>query len=61
MCIRNKDKLQHRSDFGCSECNNRRKTMKLAVAISQAGPSQVLIKRPRDRGDSVGNRWERID
>lgn len=35
--------------------------MKLAVAISPAGSSQVLIKRPRDRGDSVGNKWEWMD
>lgn len=35
--------------------------MKLAVAISAAGSGQVLIKRPRDRGDSVGNKWERMN
>lgn len=39
MRIRNKDTFQHKSDFGCSECNNRRKTMKLAVAISRIEPS----------------------
>lgn len=36
----------------------RRKIMKLAVAINQTGSSQVLIKRPRDRGNSVGNKCE---
>ena len=40
----------------------RRKIMKLAVkhefAINQTGSSQVLIKRPRDRGNSVGNKYE---
>jgi len=35
-----------------------RKIMKLAVAINQTGSNQVLIKRPRDRGNSVGNKYE---
>jgi len=39
-------------------CLERRKIMKLAVAINQIESSQVLIKRPRDRGNSVGNKYE---